>query len=79
MIDPAGRAKEDRSVSLNTVVNGGLVGRVHLRRAPVGAATVSRPRVNETAVRLTGASMWVLETGIVFAALATALLIGLAR
>ena len=63
-------------MSLHTIVSDGVVGRLHLRRAP---AAVLRPRATEMAVRLTGMSMRVLETGLAVTAIATALLLGLGR
>jgi hypothetical protein len=65
-----------QAVSLHTIVSDGVVGRLHLRRAP---AAVVRPRTAEMAVRLTGTSMRILETGMAVTAIATALLIGLGR
>jgi hypothetical protein len=64
-------------VSLHTIVSDGLAGRVpQLRRA---RAAVAQPQTNPLAVRLSGASMRVLETGLALSAIAAALLIGLAR
>ena len=63
-------------MSLHTIVSDSAVGRLNLRRAP---ATVARPRVNEMAVLLTGASMRLLETGLAVTAIAVALLLGAGR
>lgn len=64
-------------MSLQTIVAGGLTGRLHLRREPVVATIEPRPQT--MAVALSGGSMRILEMGIALTALATALLIGLGR
>lgn len=64
-------------MSLQTIVAGGLAGRLHLRREPVGATIEPRPQT--IAVSLSGGSMRILEMGIAFAAFTTAVLIGLGR
>lgn len=62
-------------MSLHTLVNDGLAGRLAVRS--VAATAVARPRTTDMAVRLSGASMRVLETGLALTAIATAFLIGL--
>ena len=62
-------------MSLHTIVSDSIVGRRALRRA----APVARPRMNEMAVLLTGASMRVLETALAISAIAVALLLNLGR
>jgi hypothetical protein len=64
-------------VSLHSIVGDSLVDRLHnLRR---GRAAVAEPHPSHLVVRLTGASMRVLETGLALTAIAVAILIGLAR
>jgi hypothetical protein len=63
-------------VSLHTIVSDGLAGRLHPRRA---TAVAAQPTTAPLAVRLSGMSMRVLETGLALVAIATALLIGLGR
>ena len=63
-------------MSLHTIVSDGLLGRLQARRS---AVAVARPRTTELAVRLSGASMRLLETGLALTAIAVALLIGLGR
>ena len=60
-------------MSLNTIVNGGLAGRLHLRRSVTAPA---EPRVADLAISLPGASMRWLETAMALIAIATAILIG---
>jgi hypothetical protein len=63
-------------LSLHTIVQGSLAGRLRLRRrvpARAGAGTVAMP------LRISISSMRVLETGLALTAIATALLIGLGR
>jgi hypothetical protein len=67
---------KELDVSLHTIVNDGLGGRFAHRR--VAAAAVVRPASPMT-VRLSGASMRFLETGLALTAILTALLIGLGR
>ena len=64
-------------MSLHTIVSDGLAGRFQSNRAV--AAAVVRPSGTDMAVRLSGASMRILETGLALTAIATALLIGLGR
>ena len=64
-------------MSLHTLVNDGLAARLQARRA--AATVVAGPRPTEMAVRLSGYSMRVLETGLALTAIITALLIGLGR
>jgi len=64
-------------VSLQTIVSGGLAGRRRLRRAV--AAAVLQPPATQAALDLSVGSMRILETGLALTAIATALLIGLAR
>ena len=64
-------------MSLHTIVSDGLAGRLPTRR--IAAAAVARPARSPMAVRLSGASMRVLETGLALTAIATALLIGIGR
>ena len=64
-------------MSLHTIVGDQLAGRLHLRRTT--DAAVAQPPHAAMAVRLSGASMRVLETGLAIAAIASALLIGLVR
>jgi hypothetical protein len=63
-------------VSLHTIVSDSIVGRRAHRRA---AAPVARPRMNEMAVLLSGASMRVLETALAGTAIVVALLLNLGR
>ena len=63
-------------MSLHTIVNQGVMDRLNARRAN---AAVLPPPSKALAVRLTGASMRVLETGLALSAIATAVLLGLAR
>ena len=63
-------------MSLHTIVHEGVMGRRNTRRV---AAAVLPPPPKVLAVRLTGASMRVLETGLALSAIATAVLLGLAR
>lgn len=61
-------------MSLHTIVNGGLGGRLHLRR---GVATVeAEPRMTDMAISLPGGSMRWLETVMALIAIGTAILIG---
>lgn len=59
-------------MSLHTLVQGSLAGRLNLRRA----ISMARPPTSAVVVNLPG-SMRLLETGLAAAAIATALLIGL--
>jgi hypothetical protein len=63
-------------VSLHTIVQQGVIGRFNARRAE---AAVLQPPAKVLAVRLTGASMRLLETGLALSAIATAVLLGMAR
>ena len=70
-------------MSLHTIVNHGLAGRLLQRRASAAAhhavaSTVGQPGM-ELPGRLSGMSMRILETGLAITAIATAVLIGLAR
>jgi hypothetical protein len=65
------------AVSLHTIVSDGLAGRFPQPPATTVEAT-ERPNPLGV-VRLTGMSMRLLETGLAFTAIATALLIGLGR
>lgn len=62
-------------MSLHTIGDG-LAGRLHPRRA---TAVAVKPTATPLAVRLSGMSMRVLETGLALVAIATALAIGLGR
>ena len=64
-------------MSLQTIASDALAGRLRSRR--VAAAVVVRPAETPMGVRLSGASMRVLETGLALGAILTALLIGLGR
>jgi hypothetical protein len=65
-------------VSLYTVVSRGVVGRLSQRPSdPV--TTVARAETRIQSVRLQGASMRFLETGLALTAIATAILIGVGR
>ncbi len=66
---------KERRVSLHTIVQGTLAGRLHLRR-DIAAAP---PRTAAVQIRFSISSMRVLETSIALSAAATALLIGLGR
>ena len=71
-------AKERQAVSLYSVVSRGVVGRFVQRPAEAGAsAEQAGPR--DLSVRLPGASMKVLETGLALTAIAAAILIGVGR
>ena len=59
-------------MSLHTLVQGGLAGRINLRRA----ISMRRPQTSAVVVDLPG-SMRLLETGLAVAAIATAFFIGL--
>jgi hypothetical protein len=62
---------------LQSIVGDGLVGRIHnARRA---RAAIAEPHPGHLTVRLTGASMRVLETGLALTAIAVAVVIGLGR
>lgn len=63
-------------MSLHTIVNDGLAARLPQRRA---RAVAVQPETNQLAVRLTGASMRVMETGLAMTAIVVAVLIGLGR
>ncbi|HUQ43277.1 MAG TPA: hypothetical protein VM451_02535 [Candidatus Limnocylindria bacterium] len=63
-------------MSLHTIVHEGFMGR---RNARPATAAVLQPPPKALSVRLTGASMRVLETGLALSAIATAVLLGLAR
>jgi hypothetical protein len=67
---------KELDVSLHTIVNDGFADRFPHRR--VAAAAVVQPS-SPMSVRLSGASMRVLETGLALTAILTALLIGLGR
>lgn len=62
-------------MSLQTIVRGGLAGRLRLRDLTPPAA----PRTAAVATRLSIGSMRILETSLALSAIATALLIGLGR
>jgi hypothetical protein len=62
---------------LQSIVGDGLVGRIHGARR--GRTVVAEPHPSHLSVRLTGASMRVLETGLALTAVAVAVLIGLGR
>lgn len=62
-------------MSLQTIVRGGLAGRLHLRRDLAPRA----PLAVAVSTRLTISSMRVLETSLALSAIATALLIGYGR
>lgn len=62
-------------MSLHTIVSDRLAGRLPRRATAVAAQPTTAP----LAVRLSGMSMRVLETGLALVAIATALLIGLGR
>jgi hypothetical protein len=64
-------------VSLHSYVGDELSGRVNIRRA--AASAVARQPRAPFSVRLSGASMRILETGLALTAIATAVLIGLGR
>jgi hypothetical protein len=64
-------------VSLQSIVGDGLAARLHSVRA--ARTAVAEPHPSHLAVRLTGASMRVLETGLALTAIAVAILIGLGR
>ena len=64
-------------MSLQSTVGDGLVGHLHSVRRQRTAVAEAPPR--DLAVRLTGASMRVLETGLALTAIAVAILIGLVR
>jgi len=75
-------------VSLYTVVSRGMVGRLGPRpieadsktgRARAGGVEADDVEAGEPEVRLPGASMRVLETGLALTAIATAILIGVGR
>ena len=75
-------------MSLYTVVSRGMVGRLGPRpieadaktgTAQAGAIEADDVAAAEPAVRLPGASMRVLETGLALTAIATAILIGVGR
>ncbi len=68
-------SKETPQVSLHTIVSDGLLGRFQARRT----VAVAQPRTTELGVRVSGASMRLLETGFALTAIAVALLIGLGR
>ena len=63
-------------MSLHTIVHDGFMGRRTARRA---TSAVLQPPTKVLAVRLTGASMRILETGLALSAIATAVLLGMAR
>jgi len=65
-------------VSLSTMVSRGVAERLRPRQADEGAR-IDRPRVTSLAVRMPGASMRLLETGLALTAIATAILIGIGR
>ena len=65
-------------MSLYTMVSRGVAGRFGQR--PIeSAATVAEPGTRNPAVRLPGASMRLLETGLAALAIATAIVIGVGR
>ena len=64
-------------MSLQSIVGDGLVGRLHNARRARAAVAETHP--SHLGVRLTGASMRVLETGLALTAIAVAILIGLGR
>ena len=75
-------------MSLYTVVSRGMAGRLgprpiegDTRTGPAEASAIKADEVEagEPAVRLPGASMRVLETGLALTAIATAILIGVGR
>jgi hypothetical protein len=66
-------------VSLHTFVQGGLAGRLHLRRTGAGGGVETESRVAEAAVHAEAGSMRGLEAIIALTSIATALLIGLGR
>ena len=74
---PTPLSKGDSAVSLHTIVSDGPVGRLAHRRA--AAAVAQHPASSQLVVRLSGASMRILETGLALTAIATALLIGRGR
>ena len=74
---PTPLSKGNSAGSLHTNVSDGLVGRLAHRRA--AAAVARQPASSQLVVRLSGASMRLLETGLALTAIATALLIGLGR
>jgi hypothetical protein len=65
-------------VSLYSVVSRGVVGRFG-QRASDSNVSVDQARSGIPGVRLSGASMRVLEAGLALTAIATALLIGVGR
>lgn len=70
-------------MSLHTIINEGLAGRRMQRRVSADAqhavaSAVAQPNM-ELPGRLSGMSMRILETGLAITAIATAVLIGLAR
>lgn len=65
--------KECPQVSLQTIVHDGLAARLGPRTEAAAADRIAPP------VRLSGMSMRVLETGLAFIAIVTAILIGLGR
>jgi hypothetical protein len=69
------QSKERQQVSLYSLVNQGMAGRLG-GRAESPAQGEPAPR---NQVLLPGASMWILQAGIAITAIATAILIGLGR
>jgi hypothetical protein len=65
-------------VSLSLLVSRGATGRLRQRPSDEGAS-IDQARVATFAVRLPGASMRLLEAGLVLTAIATAILIGIGR
>jgi len=65
-------------VSLSTMVSRGVAGRLRPRTANDGSS-IERRRSTSHAVRMPGASMRFLETGLALTAIATAILIGIGR
>jgi hypothetical protein len=65
-------------VSLHSIVSDGLAGRLHLPRQARAVAAAPR-QARDLSVLLTGTSMRILETGLAVAAIAAALVLGLAR
>jgi hypothetical protein len=75
--DLGGTGSKEWPVSLQTIVSGGLAGRLRPRRGAAAAAL--EPRATQVAIDLPVGSMRILETGLALTALVTALLIGLGR
>ena len=68
-------------MSLHTIVQGSLAGRLRLRRVIPARAAAGTAAAGTAALplRISISSMRVLETGLALSAIATALLIGLGR